>query len=222
MVPVYNEVVALPAFLAMIDRAAAGREVVLTDGGSTDGTLDLLAGRTVVTGGHGRGEQIALGIEASHGDAVLICHVDSVMGPEAVDHAQRVLEAGAPWGCMTMAFDLDRAVYRAGAFFSNLRVVLTSIAFGDQGIFVTKEALGRVGGFPTIPLMEDYELSRRLRRLARPVRLRDVTVTSARRFEEGGPHRVAARMRRLRHLYRRGVDPAELVRTYERGGDGRG
>lgn len=219
VVPLLNEVEALPAFLPMVDAAAAGREVVFCDGGSTDGTLGLLRGQHVVEGARGRGQQCRAGVEAASGDAVLFLHVDSVIEPAAVTHAEEALAQGAPWGSMTLAFDEPGIIYAIGAFFSNLRVAVTSVAFGDQGMFMTKAALAQVGGVPPIPLMEDYELSRRLRTIARPMRLPDVITTSARRFVQGGPLKVVLEMRRLRRLYRQGVPPEELLGSY---GDVRG
>lgn len=214
VVPVYNEERALPGFLRMLDSVAAGREVVFCDGGSTDGTLEILKGRTVVTGAIGRGAQCRLGAQAASGDALFFLHVDSVIGDDALPAVEAALDRGVAWGCLTLAFDERALIYRWGAFFSNLRVRLTGIAFGDQGIFCTREALSQAGGVPDIPIMEDYELSRRLRANAWPRQLRPRIVTSARRFVEGGPLCVASQMRRLRALYRKGVSPERLSLLY--------
>ena len=81
-------------------------------------------------------------------------------------------------------------------------------------MFMTRNAYDLVGGMPDLPLMEDYELARRLRAIAWPRQLRAHAFTSARRFEEGGTLRTMAQMRRLRRLYRKGVDANELARLY--------
>jgi hypothetical protein len=98
----------------------------------------------------------------------------------------------------------------------NLRSRWTGIATGDQGIFVTAAAFRRVGGFPEQPLMEDVEISRRLRRISRPACLRGPLVTSSRRWESDGVWRTIALMWSLRLAYFLGVDAAALYRRYYR------
>ena len=96
----------------------------------------------------------------------------------------------------------------------NLRSRLTGIATGDQAMFVTRAALEAVGGFPALPLMEDIEMSRRLKRLGRPACLRQRVTTSARRWQQGGVCRTVWLMWRLRAGYFFGADPARLARRY--------
>jgi hypothetical protein len=97
----------------------------------------------------------------------------------------------------------------------NARSCLTALATGDQGIFVTRDAFDRVGGFPEIPLMEDIALSKCLRRLARPACLRPPLLTSSRRWETRGIVRTILLMWRLRLAYALGADPARLARRYD-------
>lgn len=215
VVPVYNEEAALPGFLSMIDAAAPDCEVVFADGGSTDATRALLAGHRVVEGAKGRGAQIRAGIAQAAGDAVLVLHADARIDRAGICAVRRALDAGAAWGCMTMRFDDGALVYRAGAWVSNMRVTLWGIAFGDQAMFAQRAVLDAVGGVPDLPLMEDYELSRCLRaQVGRPCYLKEPVLTSARRFQQGGPYRQAFLMRRLRRDYRAGVPVEELVARY--------
>ena len=112
---------------------------------------------------------------------------------------------------------LVEAVMRALAIVAalmNLRSRLTGIATGDQAMFMTRAAFRAVGGFPDQPLMEDIELSRRLRRLSAPACLRARVVTSGRRWEARGVWRTIALMWRLRLLYSLGVAPERLARSY--------
>ena len=214
IVPVLNEEATLPAFLAMCARWDAIDEVLFSDGGSDDATLELLEGRAVIVGAQGRGAQCRLAAEQAYGDALVFVHADTLVAPDAMRAIRNALEDGATWGCLTLRFSGGSSAMAFGAFASNARVRLTGIPFGDQVMFMTRDAYERVGGMPDLPLMEDYELARRLRALAWPRQLRSQALTSARRFEEGGTLRTMAQMRRLRHLYRKGADIDELARLY--------
>jgi hypothetical protein len=103
---------------------------------------------------------------------------------------------------------------RVVAALMNLRSRVSGIATGDQAIFVTRAAFGRVGGFPVQPLMEDIELSRRLKPLGRPACLRAKVSTSGRRWEQRGVWRTIVLMWRLRWRYWRGESPARLAEAY--------
>lgn len=214
VVPVYNEERALPAFLAQVDRWD-GVEVVFSDGGSADATLELLEGHRVVHGPKGRGGQCNRGAAQAQGDVLLFLHADELLDPRAFGQIADAVAGGVRWGCLTLRWDLRGPAYRFGAWLSNLRAGVGGVPFGDQGIFFERAFFDEVGGFPDLPLMEDYELSRSLKaRGLRPCQLRAWVQASARRFEEGGALRTALAMGRLRRLYRRGADPAELARLY--------
>lgn len=218
VVPVYNEQDALPAFLAMASRwTGAPYELVFSDGGSTDRTCAVLraAGMRVVEGPKGRGGQCDRGVQASRGDAVLFLHADESCGPDTLAQVAAALDAGVPWGCLTLRWTRRGPVYRFGELMSNLRARLGGVPFGDQGPFLTRDLLDRAGGVPAIPIMEDYELALRLRALGlRPRQLPCEVWASPRRFEEGGALRTSLQMFRLRRLYRAGADPAELAALY--------
>ena len=217
VVPVLNEEAELPAFLEMARPWAGTCELVFSDGGSTDATPGILskAGARVVEGPRGRGAQCNRGAAACSGDAVLFLHADCRVGADAVEAVARAAAGGVEWGCLTLRWDAHGLVWRFGERASNLRVRVTGVPFGDQGVFVSRALLGRVGGVPDLPLMEDYELARRLRATgAWPRQLPYEVRSSPRRFVDGGPLRVALQMRRLRCLYRRGVAPDELARMY--------
>lgn len=219
VVPVYNERVVLPRLLAFARRwEQACHEVVFSDGGSVDGTPELLrsAGMTVVKGSKGRGAQCDRGVQASSGDAVMFLHADVAVAPDALTHAIEALDSGASWGCLTLRWDRRDAVYRFGEWMSNRRVRKAGIPFGDQGPFVTRELYDEVGGMPHLPIMEDYEFALRLRaRGLRPLQLPDEVWVSPRRFEDGGPLRTALLMRRLRRLYHAGTPAEELAALYQ-------
>lgn len=219
IVPVLNEEKSLPAFLRYASKWEHVDEILFVDGGSTDSTCDLLLqrGHFAITGAHGRGAQCRLGVEEARGDAFVFIHADSLVPPDSMEAIRTALEKGTPWGCLTLRFRSYDYGMKIGAWASNARVRFTGIPFGDQVMFVTRDAYERVGGMPDIPIMEDYELSRQLRSISWPKQLRQKVYTSARRFEEGGALRTMAQMRHLRHLYRKGVDASEIAQLYQSG-----
>ena len=107
-----------------------------------------------------------------------------------------------------------------GSWTANARVRWSGVPFGDQTMFMTREIYDAVGGMPELPIMEDYELSRRLKAVCWPKQLRQKVYTSPRRFESGGNIRVMIQMRHLRHLYRKGVDIETIARLYGEGRHG--
>lgn len=215
VVPIYNEEVALPSFLHMIDSWSYPCEIVFSDGGSTDTTLSLLEGRTVVTGAKGRGPQCRLGVQSSTGEHVLFLHVDTALDDSALGHIDNELAAGTAWGCLTIDFTSHKPEYRFGIRKSNWRAKYMGIPFGDQAMFMTRNALDAVGGMPDIPIMEDYELSRRLRRaFGWPKQLPDTITASVRRFETGNRTFIGFQMAGLRLLYRLGVSPEKISTMY--------
>lgn len=223
VIPVYNEEQALPSFLEHLAtwRHAVG-DVLFSDGGSTDSTHKLLASYSVVVGPKGRGGQCNRGAAAATGNGLLFLHADVRVDREAFGQIEKALAAGVNWGCLRLRWDRRTPIYRFGEWMSNLRAGVGGIPFGDQALFFNRRFFEEIGGFPDIPIMEDYELSRRLKtRGIRPRQLSARVYASSRRFEEGGPVRTALAMYRLRHWYRRGMSPeriAELYRDIRRGG----
>lgn len=214
IVPMLNEAVALPAMLAQLAHwRTRGCEVVLVDGGSTDGSAALagIAGFTVVEAEHGRARQMNAGVVAARGEVLLFLHADTQL-PADADAAVRVALADTrrEWGRFDVRISGRSPLLRVVAALMNLRSRLTGIATGDQAIFVRRAAFAAVGGFPLQPLMEDIEISRRLRCRSRPVCLRQRATTSGRRWEQRGVWRTIWLMWRLRWAYWRGV-PAEVL-----------
>ena len=111
-------------------------------------------------------------------------------------------------------FDSHHPWMRCCSFCSNLRVRLRKIAFGDQGIFLTRELFEQIGGFSDLPIMEDYKLSIDLKGKYPLGQTRGYLVTSARRFEQGGMLRTMWKMQVLQHRFRKGVPAQEIARQY--------
>ena len=186
--------------------------LVIVDGGSRDGTADLARQFTndlLVVPGRGRGGQIAAGVAVCTDDVVLIAHADMVFPPTALETIQRFLMRypTCPGGCLGHRFANPGRVYRAIEWWDRRRAI-RGHSFGDQAQFFHRELLARVGGFPQLPLMEDVELSRRLRTLGRPAYLNVPVTVSSRGYEQYGWPRVAWRNWKLRREFRRDGEAA--------------
>ena len=218
VVPVLDDADALGALLARLRALDLDlSDVVVVDGGSRDGSDDVAAGAgaQLVRSRAGRGFQLAAGAASVRADWIWMLHADSAPSAAAVAYL-RGRSAGAPgWGRFSIAFDADGAM-AVIAFMMNARSCLTGICTGDQGIFVHRALLHRAGGVPAQSLMEDVELSRRLKRLARPECRRERVGTSARRWQSRGTARTVVAMWRFRLRYWRGADPERLAREYYR------
>jgi rSAM/selenodomain-associated transferase 2 len=218
VMPALNEAAVVETALAALQPLRArGVEVVLTDGGSQDGT-PALAGPwvdAVVAAPRGRAVQMNAGAERARGPLLLFLHADTRLPPLADMLVQQAVARGAHWGRFDVRIDGRPPMLRVVAALMNLRSRSSGIATGDQAIFVTRETFERIGGFPVQPLMEDIELSRRLKRIGQPACLRARVCTSGRRWEERGVWRTIFLMWRLRWRYWRGEPAARLAEAYK-------
>lgn len=215
IVPTFNEIGVIGGLLARLEGLDGNFEVVFGDGGSTDGTLEAIGGKwPVVACESGRAIQMNRAAAASHGEALLFLHCDSGLPTDAVSQIRAVLQSGYRAGCFRLAFDSPRPVMKCCAFFSNLRVKYRHIMFGDQGIFMERGLFEQIGGFPELPLMEDYQLSITLKSVCPIAQAAGKIVTSARRFEAGGPLRTMWRMQRLQWMFRRGIPIQRIAALY--------
>jgi rSAM/selenodomain-associated transferase 2 len=218
VIPALDEAANLARLLPDLSRACPAVEVLVVDGGSRDGTAGVVArhsGARLLTAPRGRARQMNAGAAAAAGDALLFLHADTWLPARAVDAIEEALaRPGVIGGRFDVRFDSRRPVLRMVAWFMNARSRLSGICTGDQAIFVRRADFDAVGGYPDISLMEDIELSRRLKRRGRLCALRLRVTTSARKWEREGPLRTIALMWALRLLHCCGVAPARLHRWY--------
>lgn len=165
-------------------------EVVVADGGSSDGTASLAAGfgAKVVAADGGRGGQIAAGLAACRGEVVLVLHADAVVAPDVPARIQAALDRcpEAVGGVVGMAYDTRRPGLGVLGLLNALRARFGGIGFGDQGQFFRREELEDAGGFPALALMEDVELSLRLRQAGETLCLGGGVTASGRRWAGAG------------------------------------
>lgn len=227
IVPVLNEAGRIEAQLQALMRAGFA-EIAVVDGGSSDETIRRFrafadnAARDSRTGcrlvllesRRGRALQMNCGARAVTADVLLFVHADSSLPVGAVEMIRDAIRRGYEWGRFDVRLDGSDIVLRVIGHAMNLRSALTAIATGDQSLFVRRDAFATLRGFAAIPLMEDIDLSRRLRMLGPPARIRMPVVSSARRWRRGGIARTVLLMWSLRFLYWLGVAPERLARFY--------
>ena len=218
VVPALDEAVNLKRLLPDLARTCPGAEVIVVDGGSRDGTAAVASGRPGVrflASARGRARQMNAGAREASGDVLLFLHADTRLPEGAASAIAEALAAPAVvGGRFDVRFDSPRRILRVVAWFMNARSRATSICTGDQAIFVRRADFEAVGGYPDVPLMEDIELSRRLKARGRLAALRARVTTSARKWEREGPLRTIGLMWALRLLHFCGVAPPRLHRWY--------
>lgn len=218
VVPVLNEAAGIADTLeALAPLRARGAEVIVVDGGSRD---DTVAGARpladqVIDGPRGRARQMNAGAAVARAPQLLFLHADTRLPERADALIAAALEAHPlAWGRFDVVIDGRSRMLPVVSALMNRRSRWSGIATGDQAMFMTRAAFDAVGGFPDQPLMEDIELSKRLKRLAPPACLRERVITSGRRWEQRGVWRTIVLMWRLRLLYALGVSADRLAPWY--------
>lgn len=218
IVPVLNEAAALPTLLEhLLPLARQGCEVLIVDGGSADGSSAIAesAGFQVLYTPSGRARQMNAGAAQASGHTLLFLHADTQLPDAAVALVNQALAGKAHcWGRFDVRISGRHFMLRIVACMMNLRSRWSGIATGDQAMFVCRATFVAVGGFPDQELMEDIELSKRLRSLSRPACIARCVTTSGRRWETHGVWRTMVLMWRLRWDNWRGVSAQQLARTY--------
>ena len=213
VIPVLNDWAALNALLRALT-PFRDLEIVVVDGGSEEGSMDELQPPVrLVKTERGRALQLRAGVEATKRPWLWFLHADSEVTGVVVEALEPVLER-VQWGRFDVTFTQDTLWFRLIASGMNERSALTSICTGDQGIFAHRSLLDRIGGIPNQPLMEDIELSKRLRRISKPIRIRTRLGTSSRRWERDGTLRTILLMWELRLRYFFGTSPEVLAAHY--------
>jgi rSAM/selenodomain-associated transferase 2 len=217
IVPVYNEAPLIRPFLQRLRERAPEAEIIVADGGSTDGTREVAAGYCdkIVASERNRAAQMNMGARAASGDVLWFVHADAEVPQECLAEITRILDDSTVAGGFFRIRLPARLVYRLTDSFAHYAGLLLRMRCGDHGIFCRRKVFLDIGGFPEVPLMEDVEFFRRLRHCGRVICSPKRIVASPRRYEEIGRARLTFAYGLIAMLYVFGVPPSVLARIYE-------
>jgi len=218
IIPALNEASGIASALVSVHRGEPA-EVFVVDGGSTDatGTLAARSGATVIFSRPGRARQMNAGAARATGDVLLFLHADTTL-PSNWGHV--VVESLGQPGVAAGAFGFQIAASVRGKrmleWATNWRSRRGGLPYGDQALFLKRAVFEEEGGFADLPIMEDYELARRLRRRGRIVTVTEPAITSGRRWERLGVLRATLRNQLVIAGYHLGVQPQRLAAFYRK------
>ncbi len=216
IIPALNEATGIAETLRRLQPLRQwGHEVILSDGGSLDETGAVAAPFVdqVVRGERGRAKQMNAGAAVASGEIFWFLHADTYV-PQNADVLIRDALQQSQWGRFNVRLSGNRWMLRVVEWMMNQRSCWSSIATGDQGMFMPRDLFFEVGGFPEIPLMEDIAISERLRERGHCACVKRSVITSSRRWEQNGVVETILLMWRLRFSYWQGVPPEQLAKLY--------
>jgi rSAM/selenodomain-associated transferase 2/rSAM/selenodomain-associated transferase 1 len=219
IIPTLNEAPHLAPTLASV-KSVPEAEVLVVDGGSSDSTVDIAGchGVKVIHGPTGKAAQMNLGAARSRGDILLLLHADTLLPEGWMTHVMAELDKpGVVAGAFRLRIQGSLRGLRMVERLANFRSTRLQMPYGDQAIFLKADLFHRLGGFPDLPIMEDFELVRCLKQMGRISTIGVPVVTSARRWVERGVLRTTLINQLIILLYFLGVSPALLERLYGRG-----
>lgn len=199
-------------------------EIIVVDGDPQGGTIKVIQDEDVIsiTSKKGRSFQMNTGAELAHGEVLIFLHADTKLPPNALEKISQVLEdAKYVGGAFDLGIGSDRLFLKYIAARTSMRSHLNRIPYGDQAIFIRKSYFNKIGRFKEIPLMEDVELMRRIKKdRGKIFILPDKVITSPRRWERDGAFYTTLKNQVLVALFYLGVSPVRLAKYYWRNSNG--
>jgi len=216
IIPTLNEAAYLPNTLTLVQKATAV-EIIIVDGGSQDDTVRVARslGVSVIETAPGRAYQMNAGAIAAKGSTLLFLHGDTHL-PAGFDVLidQILAQPGVVAGAFALKIDDSGWGLRLVEWGVNWRSRLLQLPYGDQAIFLKTELFHRLGGFPALPIMEDFELMRQLRRLGKIAIAPAAVLTSGRRWQKLGIYQTTLMNQLVIFAYLIGVSPTRIAAWY--------
>jgi len=218
IIPTLNEAATIGKVLSSMAPESAA-EIIVVDGGSSDGTAAIVqqSGAALLSSKPGRAAQLNQGAAHASGDILLFLHADTFL-PVGFDRLIRdaLLEPGVAGGAFSLSLENANLPLKIIAFSANLRSHFLQLPYGDQALFTTKTVFEKTGGFPDLPIMEDYQFVDNLRKYGKIVTLQQCVISSARRWQNMGILRTTIINQLIVLGYHLGVPPTRLSRLYKR------
>ena len=201
-------------FKLLIDE---GHEIIVVDGGSKDHSLNIAKslGCKAISTKPSRGLQQHKGANISVNEVLVFLHADTTLPASALLSIKQVLsKPDIAWGRFNVSFTNQKLIYKVIAWFMNKRSCLTGIVSGDHALFVKREVYFECGGFSDIPIMEDVDISKKLKKYSKPICIKDSVTTSSRKWEKNGVLNTIFLMWCLRFLFYIGIPADKLAKHY--------
>ncbi|MEH1900979.1 MAG: TIGR04283 family arsenosugar biosynthesis glycosyltransferase [Nostoc sp.] len=218
IIPTLNEAGNIKEAIATTQQST-NIEIIVVDAGSEDGTVKIAQslGIKVISSSPGRAVQMNGGAVAANGNILLFLHADTRL-PTGFDDMIRMAlqQPGTVAGAFNLRIDASFLSLRWVEWGVNMRSHICQMPYGDQAIFLTKAVFQQIGGFPELPIMEDFELMRRLKRTGRIVIIPTPVVTSARRWLQKGVFKTTILNQIVIIAYLLGISPKQICSWYRR------
>jgi len=222
IIPVLHETNKINSLIEHLHALEGGRnsEVIIVDGSPTKDTINAINDEKIISisSEKGRAKQMNAGASIAQGEILIFLHADTKLPEDAFQKIRRVLEEGRyVGGAFYLRIDSDRVIFKLISHITSFLSRLTRIPYGDQTIFIKKDYFNRIGRYGDIPVMEDAELMRKIKRERKKICIiRDNVKTSPRRWEEKGVFYTILINQMIRILYFLGVSPDKLTKFFYR------
>lgn len=215
IIPVLNEAKILEQTLSRLHSELGPHELIIVDGGSTDGSIQIAEqyGKVFISE-RGRSKQLNAGAAAASGNILIFLHADIWLESGALTAVETALSSGYVGGGFRQKIDGENMLYRAIERAGNIRGKYLKVFYGDSGIFLSRADFKKIGGFPEIPILEEMEFSKALRRLGKTTLIIPHIHISARRWEKKGVLRTTVNNWLITLLYFLKFSPVQLAKLY--------
>ncbi len=217
IIPVLNEEKAIPALMENLCSQEESCEVIMVDGGSTDQSVEICSkykDLTVITSENGRANQMNMGAGIAKGNVLLFLHADTLLPKGGIKSIEAAMgEEDTVGGSFYMKFDMENFAFRFFSAFT--RINSAYLTYGDQAIFIRKSVFEEIGAYKQLPILEDFEIQKRLRKNGKFVKLPLAVITSARRFLHNGIFKQQLLNIAMVCAYELGCSPAKIKTFYK-------